>query len=75
MTKKQALEIMNSRGCDYYDHTDRDLPNWQAGLENSTVNTYKFVDENIAINKMQYLTAIKKYVDGTIYSWIERHTA
>ncbi len=55
--------------CNYFDHTIETLEQWRNHLQNSEVNNYTFVYENVAVNDLEHGTAVKKYDNGTVLSW------
>jgi hypothetical protein len=59
--------------CNYFDYEKKTLEQWRTHLENSEVNNYTFVYENVAINDLEHGTAIKKYENNTVYSWFEHN--
>jgi hypothetical protein len=64
-----ATEIMDSRGCDYYDHTEKTLEQWRERLETSEVNDYSFLSNNVAQSSNG---AILKYLNHMVSTWMVR---
>jgi len=64
---------MMSRGCEYFDHTDKSVSEWGESLLNSEVNQYTQLGDTTFINVLPHGTTIKRYNKGTVLSWFERN--
>lgn len=69
MTTEEIREYIAKTPCNYYDHIDKTQAEWQSWLENSEVNNYTKVAQDLYINNCTHCYFIKQYAAGTVYTW------
>lgn len=69
MTESEIRAHIKKVGCNYYDHIRHTQAEWQSWLENSEVNNYTKIADDIYVNNCEHCYVIKQYKDGTVYSW------
>lgn len=67
MTLEEANQIMQSRGCSYYDYTDKSLEDWHAHMASSETRTFTWLADDIGLTNTGSLV---KYKDNTVYTWM-----
>ena len=71
MNLQEAQQVMDGRGCDYFDHVSDSMMQWHDQLTHSELNRYTFLADNVAINELEHGTAIKKWDKVTVLSWFQ----